>query len=129
MTHQTTEIRNVALTGHAGAGKTTLVEQMLTTAGAIKSPGLVEKGSTVSDWDDLEKKHSHSLSASLAGFDYQGAHINLIDTPGYPDFVGAALSVLPAVETVAVVINAQQGIQSTSQRMMSWAQDLSLIHI
>ena len=123
MTYQTAEIRNVALTGHAGAGKTTLVEQMLATAGAIKSLGQVEKGSTVSDWDDLEKKHGHSLSPSLEGFDYQSAHINLIDTPGYPDFVGAALSVLPAVETVAVVINAQQGIQSTSRRMMSWAQD------
>ena len=105
MTHQTTEIRNVALTGHASAGKTTLVEQMLVTAGAIRSAGAVEKGSTVSDWDDLEKKHGHSLSSSLAGFDYQGTHINLLDTPGYPDFVGTALSVLPAVETVAVVIN------------------------
>ena len=123
MTHQTAEIRNVALTGHASAGKTTLVEQMLVTAGAIKSAGAVEKGSTVSDWDDLEKKHGHSLSSSLAGFDYQGTHINLLDTPGYPDFVGAALSVLPAVETVAVVINAQQGIQSTCRRMMAWAAD------
>ena len=118
MTHQTAEIRNVALTGHASAGKTTLVEQMLVTAGAIRSAGAVEKGSTVSDWDDLEKKHGHSLSSSLAGFDYQGTHINLLDTPGYPDFVGAALSVLPAVETVAVVINAQQGIQSTCRRMI-----------
>ncbi len=122
MTHQTTEIRNVALTGHASAGKTTLVEQMLVTAGAIRSAGAVEKGSTVSDWDDLEKKHGHSLSSSLAGFDYQGTHINLLDTPGYPDFVGTALSVLPAVETVAVVINAQQGIQSTCRRMMAWAE-------
>ena len=119
MTYQTSEIRNVALTGHAGAGKTTLIEQILATAGVIREPGLVEKGSTVSDWDDLEKKHGHSLSPSLAGFDYQNAHINLIDTPGYPDFIGAALSVLPAVETVAVVINAQQGVQSASRRMMT----------
>jgi len=123
MTYQTTEIRNVALTGHAGAGKTTLIEQILATAGVIREPGLVEKGSTVSDWDDLEKKHGHSLSPSFAGFDYQNVHINLIDTPGYPDFIGAALSVLPAVETVAVVINAQQGVQSASRRMMTWAQE------
>lgn len=122
MDYQTEDIRNVAFAGHAGAGKTMLVEQILAHAGAIKTPGVIEKGTTVSDWDELEKKHGHSLSSSLAGFDYRNTHINLLDTPGYPDFIGAALSVLPAVETVAVVINAQRGVESTSRRMMSWAQ-------
>ncbi|MDP6313334.1 MAG: elongation factor G [Arenicellales bacterium] len=123
MEYQTGDIRNVAFTGHAGAGKTTLLESMLAQAGAIKSAGAVEKGTTVCDYDELEKKHGHSLVATLAGFDYQDTHINLLDTPGYPDFVGAALSVLPAVETVAVVINAQQGVESTSRRMMDWARE------
>jgi len=122
MDYQTGDIRNVAFAGHAGAGKTMLVEQILAHAGAIKAPGVIEKGTTVSDWDELEKKHGHSLSSSLAGFDYRNTHINLLDTPGYPDFIGAALSVLPAVETVAVVINAQRGVESASRRMMSWAQ-------
>lgn len=122
MDYETPDIRNVAFAGHAGAGKTTLVEKILAHAGAIQSAGLVEKGSTVSDWDELEKKHGHSLSASLAGFDYHDTHINLLDTPGYPDFIGAALSVLPAVETVGVVINAQRGIEGASRRMMNWAQ-------
>ena len=123
MAYQTSDIRNVALVGHAGAGKTMLLEQLLVEAGAIREAGAIEKGSTVSDWDDLEKQHGHSLSASLAGFDVDGTHLNLLDTPGYPDFVGTALSVLPAVETVAVVINAERGIESTSRRMMSWAED------
>ena len=122
MDYQTEDIRNVAFAGHAGAGKTMLVEQILAHAGAIKAPGVIGKGTTVSDWDELEKKHGHSLSSSLAGFDYRSTHINLLDTPGYPDFIGAALSVLPAVETVAVVINAQRGVESASRRMMSWAQ-------
>ncbi len=122
MDYQTEDIRNVAFAGHAGAGKTMLVEQILAHAGAIKTPGVIEKGTTVSDWDELEKKHGHSLSSSLAGFDYRNTHINLLDTPGYPDFIGAALSVLPAVETVAVVINAERGVESASRRMMSWAQ-------
>ena len=123
MSYQTSDIRNVALVGHAGAGKTMLLERLLLEAGAIREAGAIEKGSTVSDWDDLEKQHGHSLSASLAGFDLDGTHLNLLDTPGYPDFVGTALSVLPAVETVAVVINAERGIESTSRRMMSWAED------
>ena len=122
MDYQTEDIRNVAFAGHAGAGKTMLVEQILAQAGAIKTPGVIEKGTTVSDWDELEKKHGHSLSSSLAGFNYRNTHINLLDTPGYPDFIGAALSVLPAVETVAVVINAERGVESASRRMMSWAQ-------
>ena len=122
MDYQTEDIRNVAFAGHAGAGKTMLVEQILAQAGAIKTPGVIEKGTTVSDWDELEKKHGHSLSSSLAGFNYRNTHINLLDTPGYPDFIGVALSVLPAVETVAVVINAERGVESASRRMMSWAQ-------
>ncbi|MEO1847030.1 MAG: GTP-binding protein, partial [Pseudomonadota bacterium] len=61
MDYQTEDIRNVAFAGHAGAGKTMLVEQILAHAGAIKTPGVIEKGTTVSDWDELEKKHGHSL--------------------------------------------------------------------
>ncbi len=118
MEYTTEGIRNLALVGHAGAGKTTLAESLLHDAGAINTPGVVEKGSTVTDFDELEQKHQHSLTAALASFDYQGRRINLIDTPGYPDFIGTALSVLPAVETVAIVINAQRGVESSARRMM-----------
>ncbi len=119
--YSTEDIRNVALVGHGGSGKTTLVEALLHGAGAIATEGTVEKGDTVSDFDPLEQKHQHSLRASLVSLDHGSNHINLFDTPGYPDFMGQALAVLPAVETVAVVIDAQSGIQTMARRFMDWA--------
>ena len=116
--YTTHDIRNVALLGHAGSGKTTLTESLLHAAGAIQSTGSVEKGSTVSDSDPLEKKHQHSLRSSVVHMEHDGCHINLIDTPGYPDFVGQTLCVLPAVETAAIVINANTGIQTMTRRLM-----------
>lgn len=121
MSHTTESIRNIALTGHGAAGKTTLVESILYHAGKLAAPGVVEKGNTVCDFDPQEKAHQHSLDAALVNFDYNGAHINLIDTPGFPDFIGQAIAVLPAVETMAVVINAQTGIEAITQRMMNRA--------
>jgi elongation factor G len=117
------DIRNIALLGHAGSGKTTLVEALLHAAGAIQSVGEVEKGNTVSDDDALERKHHHSLRSSLISLDHGGCHINLLDTPGYPDFVGNALAALPAVETAAIVINAQAGIQTMTRRFEQWISD------
>lgn len=120
------DIRNIALVGHGGCGKTSLVEALLHAAGAIGAPGSVEKGSTVCDFEPLERAHGHSLNAALVSLRHQGAHINLIDTPGYPDFIGRALAVLPAAETVAVVINARTGVEMTARRMMDWARDRDL---
>jgi elongation factor G len=119
--YTTQDIRNVALVGHAGSGKTTLTEALLYAAGAIPATGAVEKGNTISDSDPLEKKHHHSLLSSIVSMDHDGCHINLIDSPGYPDFVGQTLSVLPAVETVAVVVNAATGIQTMTRRLMEAA--------
>src|SRR5699024_7034526 len=93
--YATENVRNIALVGHAGAGKTTLIESLLAVAGAVASPGSVERGTTVSDTDPLEKSIHHSISASVVGLDWKGAHINLIDTPGSPDFLGQAMAVLP----------------------------------
>ncbi len=121
MSHTTESIRNIALVGHGAAGKTTLVESILHRAGRLPAPGAVEKGNTVCDFDPQEKAHQHSLDAALVHFNYDGAHVNLIDTPGFPDFIGQAIAVLPAVETVAVVINAQTGIEAMTQRMMERA--------
>ncbi len=121
VSYTTESIRNIALVGHGAAGKTTLAESILFHAGKLAAPGAVEKGNTVCDFDPQEKAHQHSLDAALVHFDHNDAHINLIDTPGFPDFMGQALAVLPAVETVAVVINAQNGIEAVTQRMMERA--------
>jgi len=112
------DVRNIALVGHAGSGKTTLVEALLAATGVIPVPGSVAKGTTVCDFDPLEKELQHSLDSAITSVDVHGKHINLIDTPGYPDFLGRSVSVLPAVETAAVVINAQAGIESVTQRIM-----------
>jgi elongation factor G len=114
-------IRTVALVGHAGAGKTTLAEALLHRAGAIPAPGSVEKGTTVCDYDPLEKQYQHSLSVSVAHLVHADTRVHLVDTPGLPDFIGRSLAALPAVETAAVVINAANGIEMITTRMMQWA--------
>ena len=108
--YATSSIRTVALVGHGGAGKTTLAEALLAKAGAIQAPGSVEKGTTASDFDPLEKQFQHSLRASILHLDAPDARIHLIDTPGFPDFIGQAIGALDAVETAAVVVNASSGI-------------------
>ncbi|MBI1370528.1 MAG: elongation factor G [Planctomycetes bacterium] len=125
-TYTTEDIRNIAIVGQAGAGKTTLVEALLARAGAIGAAGSVEKGSTVCDFEDEEKKHKHSLNAALVSLDHHQHHVNLIDTPGMGDFAGHALAAFPAVETVVVVIDAHAGIDMTARRMMERAADRNL---
>jgi len=118
----TEQLRTIALVGHGAGGKTTLTEAMLHRTGTIATPGSVEKGTTVADFDPLEKTYQHSLNSSLLHFSHLNTHIHLIDTPGYPNFMGPAISALDAVETAAVVINAQNGIELTTHRMMTLAQ-------
>ena len=124
--YATSDIRNLILAGHAGTGKTTLTESLLHAAGAIGHIGSVEKGDTASDFTDEEKTHGHSLQSAVVHCDYQGKHINLIDTPGSTDFVGHAISVMPAAETLAVVVDAAAGIESMTRRMMDRAKDRNL---
>ena len=127
MTRFTTpNIRTLALVGHGGAGKTTLAEALLVASGAIPTAGTVEKGTTVCDYDPLEKAHLHSIKLAVAHLVHDDTRIHLLDTPGYPDFMGQALCALDAVETVAVVIDAAKGIEFTASRMMNWAQTRKL---
>lgn len=114
-------LRTLALVGPATSGKTTLAEALLWKAGAIGSPGTVERGSTVSDWDPLEKKAQRSLNSSVLHFRHDGVHVHVIDTPGAQDFLGQSLPALEAVETAAVVISATAGIEPMATRMMQWA--------
>ncbi len=117
----TKDTRTLALVGHGAAGKTTLAEAMLHKAGAIQVAGNVERGTTTSDFDPLEKSWQHSLRASILHLDTQGTRVHMIDTPGFPDFIGQAIGALDAVETAAVVVSASAGIEMITSRMMDWA--------
>ncbi len=126
MAYTSEAIRNIALIGHGASGKTTLTEALLYRAGVIGHIGTVEKGNTVCDYDPLEKTHQHSLETAVVQFEHGGEHINLLDTPGFPDFIGHAIDALSAVETAAVVINAQTGIETVTRRVMERAAERGL---
>ena len=115
------KIRTVALVGHGAAGKTTLAESLLAATGAISGRGSVEKGNTVCDFDPVEKDFGHSLQSAVCSVEWAGTHIHIVDTPGYPDFAGQAIGALAAVDTALVVINAQTGIELSTERMFNLA--------
>ena len=117
----TENIRTIALVGQAGSGKTTLAEALLARAGVISAAGSVQRGSTVCDYTPLEKSQQHSLKLAVASFEVQDTRVHLLDTPGYPDFLGHSLPALAAVETAAVVIDAQNGLEMMTGRFMQWA--------
>jgi elongation factor G len=119
--YATQQLRTIALVGQGGAGKTTLTEALLLKAGAVPVAGSVERGTTVSDFDPFEKQYQHSLRSALVHFETGDTRVHLIDTPGFPDFIGQAIGALDAVETAAVVINAQAGIEMVATRMMDQA--------
>ncbi len=114
-------IRTLALVGPAAAGKTSLAEALLHRTGMITAPGSLERGSTVSDFDPLERRMQHSLNAAVMHLQHGGTRVHFIDTPGAPDLVGQSLPPLEAVETAAVVINAVNGIEPMAVRMMEYA--------
>jgi elongation factor G len=121
MPYTTENLRTVALLGHGSAGKTTLAEALLAKSGAVPAAGSVEKGTTVSDFDGLEKTFLHSLRTSVLHLDLPQTRVHLLDTPGFPDFIGQSIGALDAVETAAIVVNAAAGIEMITSRMMDWA--------
>jgi elongation factor G len=129
MPYTTPDIRNIALVGQAGAGKTLLAEALLAQSGAIKTKGSLARGTTVCDFDPQEKALLHSLDAAICGFETQGKRVNMIDTPGYPDFLGRSLCALEAVETAVIVVSAVNGVEPMTQRMMDFAKARGLCRL
>ena len=126
MAYSTQDILNLALIGGAGVGKTTVAEAMLYKAEAINAQGNVDTGTTASDYRPREKSMQHSLVPTVCSFDCGSRHINLIDNPGFPDFIGRMLAVLPAVESVAIVVDANLGVDSHTMKIAQYASDQKL---
>ncbi|MBL8359914.1 MAG: elongation factor G [Rubrivivax sp.] len=114
-------IRTLALVGASASGKTSLSEALLHRAGKINTPGSLERGTTISDHDPLERRMQHSLVSSVMHFEHGGCRVHMIDTPGGGDFLGQSLPSLEAVETALVLVNAATGIEPMAVRMMEYA--------
>lgn len=115
------DIRNVAFCGHGSCGKTTLVDRMLVKSGAVNANPSVEEGTSICDFDPEEKAHKYSIEASIVHLDHAGKRLHVIDTPGYPDFIGQTICSLRAVETAAIVVNAQSGLEVNTRRVFEEA--------
>src|SRR4051812_29568789 len=125
-TYTTADIRNVLLCGHGGGGETSLADAMLFERKTVGHKGSPVTGNSASDFEKEEKEHKHSIYSAVLHCDHNGKRINIIDSPGSPDLIGAAIACLPAVETVAVVVNATSGIEVVTRRMMEAARAQNL---
>ncbi len=117
------DIRNIVLLGHGSAGKTSLAEAILHKTGKTNRLGTIEEKNTIADFDEEEKERGHSIHSALLHTTHNGKTINLIDTPGYPDFTGAALTSIPAVDCCVVVISASAGIEMNTRKLFAAATD------
>jgi elongation factor G len=124
--HAAGDIRNLALVGHGAAGKTSLADALLFKAGAVTRRGSVDDGTSYSDTDDEEHKRHFSIDTAVLHADHQGKYLEILDAPGYPDFVGAALESLNATENAVIVVNAAHGLEVNTRRMFREATDRGL---
>jgi elongation factor G len=128
-TYESGKIRNVAVAGHRGTGKTSLVEAMLFQSGAVNRLGAVDQATTVSDWEEEEHKRQMSLSAGLCHLEWQGRKLNLIDAPGDPGFQADAIAALRVVEGVILVVNATAGVEVQTTRVWNRCEELELSRV
>src|SRR5687768_2157242 len=129
MHHRADRIRNVALVGHRGSGKTSLNEALLFQAGALNRLGSVQDGTTASDAEPDEQARQMSIATSLSSFEWQDRKINLLDTPGEPSFVADALSALRVCESAIFVVNAVMGVEVNTQRLWQRAEELDIARL
>ena len=127
--YTSSDIRNFVAVGHGGCGKTTLLDQILFKAGATQRAGRTDDKASLFDFEDDEKERGNSIETALAFCDWKGAQLNLIDAPGYPDFVGAALSGINAADTALVCIAAPQGIELNTRKMWQAAGQAGLARV
>ncbi len=126
MGYNISDIRNVVFCGHGSSGKTTLIDKILTTTNTVKRICSVDNGTSICDYDELEKSHKYSIESKVASFEYDKTLFNFIDTPGYTDFVGQVVGAMSAVETAVIVINAQAGIEANTRRAFKEATSANL---
>ncbi len=115
------DIRNLVVCGHGGCGKTTLVDHLLTKTGAVNAHPSVDDGTSICDFDPEEKHHKYTIEAKVVHFEHGGKYFQVIDTPGYPDFIGQTIGAMHGVDTAAIVINAQSGIEVNTRRVFAEA--------
>lgn len=120
--HKVEDIRNIALVGHGASGKTSLADALLVKTGAVTGNPSVDSGTSICDFDEIEKKHKYSVEAAITHFTHKGKRFNVLDTPGYPDFIGQVVGSLHGVDTAAVVINAHSGIEVNTRRVFAEAE-------
>src|SRR2546429_3193791 len=120
------KIRNVGVVGHGGVGKTSLVEALLFTAGAVTRLGRVDDGSTTTDFDPDEVKRKISINTSIAYLDWKGHRVNLVDTPGYGDLIADARAGLRVVDAALVVVDAVAGVQVQTEKVWKFASEYEL---
>jgi elongation factor G len=123
------DIRNIAVVGHGSSGKTTFVDHALRAVGATNRTGSVDEGTSLSDYDPEEKERKFSIQSTVFNFEHEGKTFNLIDTPGYLDFTGAAAAALPAVETVLIAVDSDDGIRLNTRRMWDYAENDGLSRV
>ena len=126
MALETGKIRNVGVVGHGGVGKTSLVESLLFVAGAVTRLGRVDDGTTTTDFDPDEIKRKISINTSVAYLDYKGHRVNIVDTPGYGDFIADARAALRVVEAAVVVVDAVAGVQVQTEKVWKFATEFEL---
>ncbi len=115
------DIRNVAICGHGSSGKTTLVDKMLVKTGAVNAQPSVDDGTSICDFDPEEKHHKYSIESSVVHFSHAGKHFHLIDTPGYPDFIGQTIGAMQGVDTALIAVDAHSGIEVNTRRVFNEA--------
>ena len=120
------DIRNVAICGHGSSGKTTLVDKILVKTGTINAVPSVDDGTSICDFDAEEKAHKYTIEATVVNFQHGGKQFNLIDTPGYPDFIGQTIGALAGVDTAIIVVNAQSGLEVNTRRVFDEAGKVGL---